>query len=55
MGLTVTIANGGDFVGANTENIVFIFHSTGIAYKHWFNAGKTFTQGNAFLMACPSS
>ena len=55
MGLTITIGNGGDFMGSNTENIVFNFTSTGIGYKHWYNGGKTFTQGNAYLMPCPSS
>jgi hypothetical protein len=55
LGLTVMIANGGDFLGPNTENIVFQFHPDGISYKHWVNAGKAFTQGAAFQFACPAS
>jgi len=55
LGLTVMIANGGDFAGSNTENVVFQFVPGGISYKHWFNGGKTFTQGDAFQFTCPAA
>ena len=55
LGLTVMIANAGDFLGPNTENIVFQCHPDGIAYKYWVNGGKTFTQGLAYQFTCPAS
>jgi len=55
LGLTVMIANAGDFLGPNTENIVFQFHGDAIAYKYWVNGGKTFTQGLAYQFTCPAS
>jgi hypothetical protein len=55
MGLTVTIANAGDYMGSNVEAVVFLFHSDGsIAYKRWFG-GNTFTQGVAVPFTCPAS
>ena len=56
LGLTVTIKNGGDYNGQNTENVVFQFLSNGaINYKRWINSSTTFTQGVAFSFACPLS
>ena len=55
LGLTVMIANAGDFLGPNTENIVFQFHQDAIAYKYWVNGSKAFTQGLAYQFTCPAS
>ena len=53
MGLTVTIANGGDYANQNTENVVFTFTQDGaIAYKRWLNGAKEFTQGTASVIVC---
>jgi hypothetical protein len=55
MGLTVTIANMGDYEGHNTENIVIVFSPTGsMSYKRWLNSSQTFTQGTVFLANCVS-
>ena len=55
LGLTVTIANGGDYANANTENIVFIFASNGsISYKKWLRSNDPFTQGLATVFTCPA-
>jgi len=54
MGLTVTIANMGDFAGHNTENIVFVFSPSGtIAFKRWKSSSQTFEQGTAVAFTCP--
>ena len=54
MGLTVTIQNRGDYMGPNTENVVFQFLANGaINYKRWLNSDRTFTQGLAFAFTCP--
>jgi hypothetical protein len=56
LGLTVTIKNGGDYNGHNTENVVFQFLSNGaINYKRWLNSSTNFTQGVAFAFTCPGS
>ena len=56
LGLTVTIQNGGDYAGPNTENVVFQFLSNGaINYKRWLNSDLDFTQGLAFAFTCPVS
>jgi hypothetical protein len=56
LGLTVTIENGGDYNGHNTENVVFQFVSNGaINYKRWLNSSTDFTEGVAYAFACPSS
>jgi hypothetical protein len=56
LGLTVTIKNGGDYNGYNTENVVFQFVSNGaINYKRWLNSSTNFTQGLAFAFTCPAS
>jgi hypothetical protein len=54
LGLTVTIANGGDYANPNTENIVFVFNANGsITYKRWQSSGLTFVQGFATAFTCP--
>ena len=54
MGLTVTFSNGGGYTGPNTENVVFQFAPDGsIGYKRWLDRDTTFTQGSAFVIACP--
>jgi len=56
LGLTVMIMNAGDFMGSNTENVVFEFYSGGsISYKLWFNGDRTFSQGVAYQFTCPAS
>jgi hypothetical protein len=55
LGLTVTFVNGGDYMGQNTENVVFQFNANGsITYKRWLNSAKPFTQGVAVVIACPN-
>jgi hypothetical protein len=54
MGLMVTFANGGDYLGPNTENVVFSFNPNGsIGYKRWIDRDTEFTQGSATVIACP--
>ena len=55
MGLTVTIANMGDYEGHNTENIVIVFSPSGaMSYKRWLSSSQTFTQGTVYLANCVS-
>jgi len=55
LGLTVTVANMGDYNGVNTQNIVFVFVPNGpIGYKRWFNSSATFEQGIAVPFICPA-
>lgn len=54
MGLMVTFSNGGNYAGPNIENIVFHFNPNGsIGYKRWLDRDTSFTQGPAFVIACP--
>ena len=55
LGLTFTVANMGDYVGPNTENIVFVFGSDGsIVFKRWINSSATFEQGVMVAFNCPA-
>jgi hypothetical protein len=55
LGLTVTIANMGDYGGPNTENIVFTFPQDGtIGFKRWISSSQTFQQGFMVPFNCPA-
>ena len=53
VGVTVTLANAGDYTRQNTENVVFTFAQDGqITYKRWLHAGTPFSAGTASVIAC---
>ena len=55
MGLTTTIANRGDYMGINTENVVVFFGpGTSMTYKRWLNSSQTFTTGTVSMASCVS-